>query len=62
MSVLKDVWGLLTETPDERRQREREGRVVTKRKPPPAPTNHPDDHYGFAGMDAWSEKKRKGKH
>jgi hypothetical protein len=59
MGFLADLFTLAKETPDERRQREREGRVITrhKAKQPAAPTSHPDDHYGFSGMDKWSQKR-----
>lgn len=62
MGFLKDLFTLAKETPDERRIREREGRVIAKRKAKTAPTEHPDDHYGFAGLDAYNAKLRKGKH
>lgn len=62
MGFWKDLRTLCAETPDERRQREREGRILAKRKAKTAPTEHPDDHYGFAGLDAYNAKLRKGKH
>ena len=37
MTILGDMWALLTETPDERRIREREGRVMRRAAPQPPP-------------------------
>lgn len=63
MGFLSELWALASETPDEKRARLREQGAVTRRKPryAPPPTNHPDDHYGFGGLDAYAAKKPKGK-
>ena len=63
MGALGDLWKVLTETPDDRRKREREGRVITKSKQTAktAPTSHPDDFYGFDGLNKYSAGKSKGK-
>jgi hypothetical protein len=55
-----NIWDLLKETPDERRKR----KMLEARKPKRAPkqTQHPDDHYGFDGLNAYSKRKRQGKH
>lgn len=53
MGFLRDLITLAKETPDERRKRESQGRVVTKTRP------HVDDHYGFDGMNKWSEERKK---
>lgn len=72
MGFFTDLFTLAKETPDQRRKREREGRVISKPKPQAAghpnspyerfpPTSHPDDHYGFEGLDAYAAGKAKGK-
>lgn len=69
MGFFSDLVTLVKETPDQRRKREREGRVVTKPKPQAAghanspferfpPTSHPDDH-GHVTLDSTKGKKRK---
>lgn len=59
----RDLVTLAKETPDERRMREREGRVVSKPKPAsPAhvkypPTDHPDDQ-GRITLEAKGKRRK----
>ena len=61
MGILSDIWTIATETGDERRMREKQSGKLRKHTPryAPKPTNHPDDHYGFEGLDEYAAKKAK---
>jgi len=55
-----NIWDLLKETPDQRKLRKMRERSTTKRKRT-APTSHPDDFYGFDGLNEYSKKQRQRK-
>lgn len=56
-----NFWDYLKETPDQRRKRQAKEEKQAKRGRL-APTSHPDDHYGFDGLNAYAARKKKGKH